>query len=311
MLCKSFSCTSPLRKLSWQFASCRSKMTKTLASCPNTKFILSGYSQGASLVHGIKASGAAKTSVNSILLFGDVSFAFTSTIFTNLTSPTELSFLFSPKHDFSSHNAYIVHAYVWVLNLPFLTSPPSSSHLLALNQPKITFLTSTIQPYQAYSTVGVSNLPITDGSHIFNACNSGDMVCMKHTAVGTGSSHLGYGPVVSAAAAFAKKVSGTWKFNSIVVWNRRRIRFVRLMMIVSTILSICISNLCTYTSLLPNAKDESKSFSCTCASSVYILQSLSHFQWLEYKYSLRFRRDRWEYSKIKIDRDRNYPNFDS
>lgn len=52
---------------------CRNKMTSVIASCPQTKFIVSGYSQGASLCHGIKAGTSVKNAVSSVLLFGDVS----------------------------------------------------------------------------------------------------------------------------------------------------------------------------------------------------------------------------------------------
>lgn len=53
-------------------AECRKKMTSVIAACPKTKFIVSGYSQGANLCHGIKATGAVKDAVSSVLLFGDV-----------------------------------------------------------------------------------------------------------------------------------------------------------------------------------------------------------------------------------------------
>ncbi|TLD14740.1 Cutinase [Venturia nashicola] len=112
------------------------KMTSVIASCPNTKFIVSGYSQGASLCHGIKATGAMKNAVSSVVLFGD----------------------------------------------PYFQYPGNPS---------------------------AANLPVNDNSRIFDACNSGDTVCGKPNALGTGSSHLGYGTVVPAAAAFAKKQSGT------------------------------------------------------------------------------------------------------
>ncbi|RDI82857.1 hypothetical protein Vi05172_g7060 [Venturia inaequalis] len=112
------------------------KMTSMIASCPNIKFIVSGYSQGASLCHGIKATDAVKNAVSSVLLFGD--------------------------------------------------------------------------PYYRYpGNPGVANLPVNDGSRIFDACNSGDSVCGKPNALGTGRSYLDYGTVVPAAAAFAKQASGT------------------------------------------------------------------------------------------------------
>ena len=48
-------------------------INNTLAACPNTPLLLSGYSQGAQLVHQAAASLPAKTTakISSVILFGD------------------------------------------------------------------------------------------------------------------------------------------------------------------------------------------------------------------------------------------------
>lgn len=66
-------------------------------------------------------------------------------------------------------------------------------------------------PYLNFVKPSVSNLPINDAAGIFDACNSGDIVCgvANANALGTGVSHLGYAPgVTTKAATFAKQRLG-------------------------------------------------------------------------------------------------------